>query len=259
MNRKDYLHHRLAGQRTPLIALAICLITALTLLSACGGDVREELTLRSGERWKMEVRITLSPNELMFIGDPAEIEARLDEQGNAPDAAATNYKWSKEPSDDGGVVYIVEQSGKGFQRLNSAAFDDLATFSSMTYGDKDAVYFAFNPVSSFSDFGYYEFVLHSGETLETNGELLDDGAVRWVGAYQPMEATIRLSKGVDPLVIAGAVMLVIVVAGGLLLFRQRQRQQNVQAVMAHSAYCHQCGARMETTGVFCPSCGTRRL
>lgn len=259
MNRINHLHYRPAGQRPVLIVLSICLVTAMTLLSACGGDVREEVTLGPGERWKVEVHVAISPQEMMFIGDTAEIDAQLEEGRNDPDAADTTYKWSKESSDDGGVLYIIEQSGKGLQSLNNAAFDDLATFAPMTYGDKDAIYFAFNPASSFGDLGYFEFVLHTGEVLETNGEMLDDGVVRWVGASQPMEATIRLSKGLDPLIIAGAVALIIVVAAAIMLLRQRQRQQNVQAVMARSAYCHQCGARMETAGDFCPSCGARRL
>jgi hypothetical protein len=260
MSKNNNSNYRPVGHRSAPIALSICLAAALTLLlSACGGDVREEVTIRSGERWKVELRMALSPDELMLIGDTAEIDARLDEQGNDPEAAATNYKWSREPSDDGGVVYLVEYSGKGLQSLNSAAFDDLATFSPMTYGDKDAIHFAFNPSSAFGDVAYYELVLHTGEIFDTNGELLDEGVVRWIGAYQNMEATFRLSKGIDPLWIAGLVALIAGSAAAILLARRWQQKQHVQAIMATSAYCHQCGARMETTGRFCPSCGTPRL
>lgn len=260
MHTRTFSFGRSARSRLALHAALACLVGGLTLfLSACGGDVREEVTIRPGERWKVEARFALSPDELMLIGDTAEIDARLDEQGNDPEAAATNYTWSKEPTDDGGVVYIVEYSGKGLQSLNSAAFDDLATFSPMTYGDKDAIYFAFNPSGSFGDVAYYELVLHTGEVFDTNGELLDEGVVRWVGAYQNMEAVVRLSKGIDPLWIAGLAALIIAIAAATLLIRRRQQEQHVQAIMATSAYCDQCGARMEIAGRFCPSCGAPRL
>lgn len=239
--------------------LWIVMSTVLLLgLSSCG-NVREEVTIRPGERWKVELHIAVSPSDMLFIGDPAAIESRLEEARQDPDAAAANYKWSKEASDDGGVVYIVEQSGKGLQSLNSAAFDELATFSRMTYGEKEAIHFVLNPQSAFSELGYYELVMRTGEVLETNGELLEDGVVRWVGAYQAMEAIFRPSKGVDPLLIIGLIVLIVTIAAALWLLRNRQQQQNVQIVMAANAYCHQCGQRMGTTGPFCPNCGTRRL
>lgn len=253
------LTQRSVGRRLFNRALAALLAFVLaTWLTACG-DVREEVTIRPGERWKAELHMVVSPDEMVFVGGPAEIEAQLEAAGNDPEAAATNYKWSKEPSDDGGAVYTVEQSGRGWQSLNSAAFDDLATFAPMIVDDRDAVRFQFNPAATFGQLGYYELVLHTGEVLETNGELLDEGVVRWVGAYQTMDAIFRPSKGIDPLLIAGLAVLVAGTIAAIMFFRNRQRQQNVQAIMATSAYCYQCGARMETAGRFCPSCGAPRL
>lgn len=259
MRTTTLLTERSAGRHLFGRALAAGLAVLLaTWLTACG-DVREEVTIRPGERWKVELHMTVSPDEMVFMGGPAEIEAQLEAADNDLEATATNYKWSKQPSDDGGAVYTIEQSGQGWQSLNSAAFDDLATFSPMTVDDKDAVHFQFNPAATFGQLGYYELVLHTGAVLETNGELLDEGVVRWVGAYQTMEAIFRPSKGVDPLLIAGLAALVAAIAAAILLLRNRQRRQNVQTLMAASAFCHQCGARMESAGAFCPSCGAHRL
>ncbi len=231
-------------------------ILALWLVSC--GEVREEVTIRSGERWKMELHTVISPDELIWIGGTAEIERQLEDLRNDPEAAGANYKWSKKLEDDGSVIYIVEQSGEGFQDLSSAAFDDHATFSFTTVENKDAVHFIFDPRASFGELGRYELVLHAGSVLETNGEMLDKGTVRWVGANRQMEAVFRLSRGVSPAAIGGLVALLLLAGAAVALIRSRQRAG--QAVIAASPrYCHQCGVLIETAGKFGPSCGAPRL
>ncbi len=228
----------------------------LTIGLASCGDVRQEVTIGRGERWQVEYRAYISPTELMLIGGAAEMERQFDELRGTD----RNFRWSKEAGKDGGLTYVLESSGTGFDTLASNAFDDNATFTPLDFQGKDAVQFSFNAYSAFGEMGYYELVLRTGEVLETNGELLDKGTVRWVGASQVMEAVFRPSAGIDLGLLIGLAAVALVIGVAVVLFRSWQRQRHMQTVMAGAAtYCHQCGAKIETAGKFCPSCGAPRL
>ncbi len=228
----------------------------LTIGLASCGDVRQEVTIGRGERWKVEYRVDISPTELMLIGDTSEMERQFDELRGTD----TNFRWSKEAGKDGGLTYVLESSGTGFDTLASNAFDDNATFTHLDFQGKAAVQFSFNSYSAFGEMGYYELVLRTGEVLETNGELLDKGTVRWVGASRMMEAIFRPSAGIDLGLLIGLAAVALVIGVAVVLFRSWQRQRQMQTVMAGAAtYCDQCGAKIETAGKFCPSRGVPRL
>ena len=240
------------GRRLFIVIMGVVLTIGL---ASCGA-VRQEVTIGRGERWQVEYRAYISPTELMMIGDTSEMERQFDELRNTD----RNFRWSKEAGKDGGLTYVLKSSGTGFDILASNAFDDHATFSPLSYQGKDAVQFTFNSFAAFGDMGYYELVLRTGEVLETNGELLEKGTVRWVGARRVMEAVFRPSVGIDPGLLIGLAAVVLVIGVAFVLLRSWQRQRHMQTVMAGAAtYCHQCGAKIETAGKFCPSCGAPRL
>ncbi|GEM_PF-2205459 len=237
-----------------LFVVIIGVVVTIGLVSC--GDVRQEVTIERGERWQVEYRAYISPTELMMIGDTSEMERQFDELRGTD----RNFRWSKEAGKDGGLTYVLKSSGTGFDTLASNAFDDHATFSPLSFQGKDAVQFSFNSYSAFGDMGYYELVLRTGEVLETNGELLDKGTVRWVGASQMMEAVFRPSAGIDLGLLIGLAAVALVIGIGAVLLRSWQRRRSMQPVTAGAAtYCHQCGAKIETAGKFCPSCGAPRL
>ncbi len=246
----------------------VILLLAVFLLSACG-SIEQDVTILKNEKWRAETRLILDEQTLVMV-DLADVEQKLDEAQAQAVALGADFQWKKQVNDDGGVTYLMNMSGTGYDLLNQIVFDGAATIQQV---DADGVTeLSFFPSFDVSD---YALTLHVGDVLETNGTISSKGEVSWNGrgqqvyvVFKPKSMDTRLIWG-----IAAALLALILIGGGILFLRSRASSHAATRtpypprpsfpassarpgnVFGATNYCHRCGGKLNPKGKYCPHCG----
>lgn len=248
------LHTRSVRQSAILIVI---LLSFALILSACGGTIETDLTLRTGERFDATSRITIPAQSAMLVGGVEAIESQFRELEQEAAAGGAKFSWRKESSKNANeIVYRITIGGKGYDALaNSYGIKVQKT----QYQGQDALSISANPNYDLS--GVQSTVrLHVGKILQTKNRRLDDNTIVWT-APETLQAIVTPVGGTGWLAILIVVLAIAVVAALAVLFlRRRPAGRVATATTASSAagrggFCPHCGQPALPGARFCMHCG----
>jgi hypothetical protein len=220
-------------------------LTAVTLLTACGGAVDQSVTFYKNEAWEAETKLSL-PGELVAFGGAAEVERQVEDQARQWRAQGANVSW-KSSRDGTTLIYTFDLRGQGLNVLNATVFNGEAAIQVQQSGNKRHIHFS-RQVSRglFDELTRYTLALHGGEVISGNGRQLNRGSMEWINPSGRMEAVLTEKGRLNFTALLLPGLALGVVAGGWLIFRRRPGP------------CPHCGQWLEAGARFCPACGQSR-
>lgn len=217
-------------------------------LSACDveidAEMQETITVYRNETWEADMAIMLD-RELVeqiaedegysFEPDGGLVEEYISEADLFEDV---DISWESHTSESGDVTYDVHMRGKGLDALRYSVFDETAHLEAVEIdGNKR---FVLSHTVGFPEamLRSYTVTLIGGRIISSNGQVIDDSAVRWVNPSGRMEATftgksrfgIVQAYGILA-AIAGFALLVIMAIAGIVYYvkiRQPDESQSTQ-------------------------------
>ena len=211
------------------ILLALGLVAAGALLSGCMGAATEDIWLDGGERWRVELALSLSEEERALMeGDISEedLEDLAEELGED-----ITFRWDQRENPDGGITYSFFVAGKGFDNLREVALDQGA---SIYQDESDHVHISWYP-SSASSFRSYTLTIHGGEIVSSNADEETSNSATW---HNPTgRVQIELTEGGSALTAILAtgfacVCLTTLMTGGVALVIALLRNQRATASLS---------------------------
>lgn len=210
----EYLKHIVRSVRRHQGGLWLLIMVALALAGCSGGEVTEEIWLQGNERWKVNLILTLNADERQMIGDTfesgwEELVAQADEEGISIDR-------SQREESDGGVSYLFDMRGQGWDSLNEASFDGDATIRKDEAGH---VHIAWNAASTTARVRDYTLTIHGSEIISSNADSTTRDSATWHRMDTGnIEVVLAVQKGIDWIAIVLFVLFVLAVlfVGGLM-------------------------------------------
>lgn len=205
-------------------------VMLLIMASAAGcngvGSADMDMTVYADEKYEMTVTFRIPNEYLSMVGGTAEMENRLDEMVTKSADEGEKVSWKRDksvPADE--VGYIINVSGKGFDSSSDSGFSITPT----VYDGQDALEFE-GDFSDFAGLNSFSFTLHGSKIVESNGEPIEKGSVRWDSIYASPHA-IFIPKGHINWVQIGAGLIVglgclgTLLAGGVIIFMLVRRNR----------------------------------
>lgn len=256
------------------ISWIIGVLLVAALLPSCGSMIpilstETDLMLDRDEKWSMTY-VAVLPGEANIVAQ--QYQAGLDQMVMEVRSKGITATWEILPqeSNNTNITYRVNFSGQGYDLLNQDIFGSRSVVL-MNPSTKDQVQFAFDPSDSLFTQGtqYNSFTLKSSKILSTNGNLMNNGSVRWVNPTRVMVATVSTAPALTWLWISLlGVGCVGIVVSGVGIWRRSSAQKlvtiastampfQVQVSQGNTKYCPQCGQRNSVEAGFCPHCGSK--
>jgi len=195
------------------VLLKVSALAAITLLlvGCAVGAADTRVTLQDGERWKLEVQYTVTPEELasLYIN-----EATFDQQMEAYlEAQSANYEglcggWQRK-REGGNLVYSLSCEGEGWQRLSGLLRGQVQEV------EKGKVHVTYGPVMAGRS---HTFRLTGGTIESSNADEVKGGTAIWynlVGDGQARATLTTTRKQTLPCIPAPGIALLLVPAACL--------------------------------------------
>ncbi len=246
-----------ASRRHPAVVTAALLTFLALILSACGGTIETDLTLRTGDRFDATSRITMPAQGLMLVGGVEAIESQFRELEQQATAEGFKFSWRRENSKNANeVVYRISTEGKGYEALAST-YGILV--EKTQYQGQDALSISTSPYYDLSDV-QNTIRIHVGKILQTNNQRSGNNIIVWTGT-ENLQAIVTPAGDTGWVTILVAALAVGVVAAlGVLLLRRRPAGQVATAattspVAGSGGFCPYCGQPVLPAAKFCMHCG----
>lgn len=217
------------SHRPMAVLYLVAFVVLVLLLSGCsGGAVTEEIWLNSGERWKVDLTLSLTSSERSMLDGAFDQEDDWDKLVEDAEAEGVSIDWRQREDPGGGVTYIVSAEGQGLDKLNGASFDGEA---SLTKDDSGHIHLTWIP-TSMAMLRSYALTIHGGEIISSNANEETESSATW---YNPSRVQVELTEGgvsVDAILAVGmacACLLGLVIIGGVVVFVLLQRQRSESA------------------------------
>jgi hypothetical protein len=209
---------------TSVLRLAAMILLVLSV-SGCGGAVTEEIWLKGGERWKVNLALSLNDSERSIMEGSLE-QQDWEELVEEARAADISLDWSQREDSEGGLTYSVSMEGRGLDKLNEATFDGAAT---ITKDESDHIHLDWRPRST-ATLRSYTLTIHGGKIISSNADEETKNAATW---HNPARVQVEMKEGGAPIPtimavwVACACLAGLLVAGGVFVFvLVRQRKSN---------------------------------
>ncbi|MGB9723463.1 MAG: zinc-ribbon domain-containing protein [Chloroflexia bacterium] len=237
---------------------AIVLLVLAGILGGCF-QLRQELTLMSGERWEARMEMTVPASVVSMMGEAQrqELEAEGKREQERLQAQGISAQVSTRKTDQGDYILSVQVAGQGWELLNRAVFTGTARIEPL--GER--LRFSYDPskqgemaLSSLYQFGgKYTFVLNAGTIYSSNATKVSGGTATWENPTGEITAEVGLGGGGMPLwlIIVLVIVGVILLAAVALFFWLRRPRA------AKGPLCPQCGAPVAPDAAFCTRCGAK--
>lgn len=224
--------------RRPILGLLVLIVSSLVLISCDAQldvDVQQTVTIRRNEAWEVDMNLRFA-GELV---DELSSQQDLGPEGEMellreyfPDLARLGVEidWETQTTEFGDKIYEVHLEGEGLDTLKTAVFSDDTHLEAVEVEGRRRIVLS-HPV------GYPELLLRNytltligGEVISSNGQLIDDGSVRWVNPSGRIEAVITEKPTIRPFEIVllgvacvGVAFLVLLVVTGVGFWANRKR------------------------------------
>jgi hypothetical protein len=207
----------------------LLLVLAMALTGCYGGAVKEEIWLKSNDRWEAELTFTLTAEEREAL-DAEMGEGGFEEYIESVSSEDDSLKIHEREEPDGGISYVIKASGRDLSSLNNDCFDGSATIRK---NDEGHLYIAWTPSS---DYTYMlremTIVIHANEILSSNANTMEDTTATWRDpSYVEVQADVSGFPFAKVMVIGMGILFVLglTVLGGVgffvLLRRQRSKEE----------------------------------
>jgi hypothetical protein len=226
------------------------------------------LILSKDQGWSMEY-VAVLPQEASMLAQ--EYQASLDQMVQEARLKGITASWELLPptANETNLTYKVSFSGTSYDLLNQHVFQSVSLMADPS--EKERAEFAFDPgFSLFSQGRQNTFTLKSSKILSTNGNLLNDGSVRWINPTGTMTATVSTAPDLTWLwgSLLGVGVLGLIIAGAGLMQKPTPQKQVLSPALAvapspmkipetNVKYCPQCGRQNPVQAGFCPHCGSK--
>ncbi|MGC8873478.1 MAG: hypothetical protein ACP5SI_03395 [Chloroflexia bacterium] len=213
-------------------ALKLALLAATALVLAGCIQIRQEITLKPGEKWDVAIDLTVPASTVQLIGEDQlkSSEQDWEQQRVQYEDKGVQAQLTVKKQDNGDYLYSVTMAGQGWDLLNETAFDNNVTIRTL---ENQHVVFELDPgtsdLSSFTQIGgSLTFVVRAPKIYSANGEIKGN-TVTWVNPTSVMQAEVGTEGGgsagwIIGLVVLGVVVLLVVVVVLLYLRGRRLRQ-----------------------------------
>lgn len=214
-----------------LIMGGLLLILTLVLSGCYGGAVREEIWLKSNDRWESETTFTLTADEReMFEAEMGETDFKDLIESESPEDVSIKFSEREEP--DGGISYVIKTSGRGLSTLNENCFGGEATIRKNNEGH---ISISWTPSPDYIyAFREMAIVIHGNEIISSNANTMEDDTATW---QNPSRVDVQVDASGFPIIkvlaIGGMILLMLGLlifgGGGLFLIVRKQRSPGESA------------------------------
>ena len=213
--------HRVA--RIRVISGALLLLLTMVLTGCYGGAVKEEIWLKSNDRWEAEITFTLTAEEREALEAEGGVEEYIESLSSEDDSLKVTER--EEP--DGGISYVIKISGRDLSSLNNDCFDGEATIRK---NDEGHLYIAWTPNSEYTYIlREMTIVIHANEILSSNANTMEDTTATWRDpSYVEVQADVSGFPFVKAMMIGIGIVFVLGLAifGGVGFFLLLRKQQS---------------------------------
>ncbi len=246
-----------------LIAMLIASCASVPIQST---DI--ELTLKGGERWKIQTKVILSGDAGLLIG---QFESNLEQSFSHYRLQDIAASWNRLPQKQGdiNISYQLHLAGRGYQLLNQTLLNDQSAIS-LSGTNSNQVGFRYSPEkSTFFQGQHNTFKLTSTKIIESNGLSLDDSSVSWTDPTDTMTATVSVVPDLTLLwiILLGLGGIGLIISGLGLSGRLPNWQELTSSIKPkhysvlpspglNTKYCPNCGNLNPMEAEFCTNCGT---
>jgi len=224
-----------------------------------------ELTLKSGENWELSNQFTISQTDAQLSGQM--ISQGLDEALNDMRDDGVDAEWEMLPIDDSGYVsYKITTRGVGYELLNDG-FGEPIVSPDETSGKRIINFYLKDGDNLEWDALHNSFTLNGGKIISHNGNLINNGSVKWVDHSGPMEAQLTEKSGFSILNCIGFAFVICIICIAIFAFVKWKPKASsfhepykipgnvIISQKVQKNFCPNCGQKLPSEAVFCPTCG----
>lgn len=221
-----------------LMPIAVPIILG-AVLSSCeieiDVDLQQTITIYRNEVWESEMTAHFAAEliDTLMAGDELTPESEREFiQTYLPELedSEVEIEWESQINEFGDLIYNVHMEGRGLDTLKSSLFDEDTRLEIIEIERKRRVIFSHEIGYPESIMRSYTLTLIGGDIISSNGQMIDDSAVRWSNPSGRIEAVLTEKSQFPTLQIlvllgAGCALLAValLVAGGVVFYSKRRK------------------------------------
>lgn len=229
----------LTGRLMPIAAP----IVLGTVLSSCeievDVDLQQTITIYRNEVWEAEMtaRFAAELVDTLMAGDELTPESEQEFiQTYLPELEGTEVEigWESQINEFGDLIYNVHMEGRGLDTLKSSLFDEDTRLEIVEIERKRRVVFSHEIGYPESIVRSYTLTLIGGDIISSNGQMIDDLAVRWSNPSGRIEAVLTEKSQFPflPILVllgAGCVFLAValLVIVGIVFYSKQRKSRSI--------------------------------
>jgi hypothetical protein len=240
------------------LSLMVFFLLFALLLSACGGSVKNDLTLFGGDRLDLSFRLSLSAADLSAEGGAGAIESQLKQIQQQAQAQGAKFSWRREDAQRAGeIAYRVTVGGASYEELVST-YNININIQKTKYQGHDALSISAGP-NGMADVEN-PLRVHVGKILQTDNQRSGNNTIVWDGTDH-LDAIVTPASRTNWPVILLVILAVAALAACVFVFLRRRPASKVApnttsaAPAARWGFCPHCGQPMQPGAKFCMDCG----